>query len=169
MQMHCITPTSFKSLSTNYSRDNYVIINTTGLVRKLARGVVRRCALCGGKGAFFTGWFKQTDRCKTCGFNWQRNLEGFQLGAAAMNIILTGGSLLSVMGLGVILTYPEIPIWPMLIATVGVALLVGIGGYPTSYTVWLAVDLTMNPPDESELADAATHAARSCSSIDSRT
>ena len=169
MQMHCITPTSFKNSSTNFSRDNYVIINTTGLVRKLARGVVRRCALCGGKGAFFTGWFKQTDRCKTCGFSWQRNLEGFQLGAAAMNIILTGGSLLSVMGLGVILTYPEIPIWPMLIATVGVALLVGIGGYPTSYTVWLAVDLTMNPPDESELADAATHAARSCSSIDSRT
>ena len=158
MQMHCITPTSFKSLSTNYSRDNYVIINTTGLVRKLARGVVRRCALCGGKGAFFTGWFKHSDRCKTCGFNWQRNLEGFQLGAAAMNIILTGGSLLSVMGLGVILTYPEIPIWPMLIATVGVALLVGIGGYPTSYTVWLAVDLTMNPPDETELAEAAAHA-----------
>jgi hypothetical protein len=23
--------------------------------------------------------------------------------------------------------------------------------------VWLAVDLTMNPPDESELADAAAH------------
>jgi hypothetical protein len=46
----------------------------------------------------------------------------------------------------------------MLIATVGVALLVGIGGYPTSYTLWLAVDLTMNPPDETELADAAAHA-----------
>jgi len=46
----------------------------------------------------------------------------------------------------------------MLIATVGGALLVGIGGYPTSYTVWLAVDLTMNPPDETELAEAAAHA-----------
>ena len=75
-----------------------------------------------------------------------------------MNIILTGGSLLSVMSAGVVLTYPDIPIWPMLIATVGVALLVGIGGYPTSYTVWLAVDLTMNPPDETELAEAAAHA-----------
>ena len=83
-----------------------------------------------------------------------------------MNIILTGGSLLSVMGLGVILTYPEIPIWPMLIATVGVALLVGIGGYPTSYTVWLAVDLTMNPPDESEQLLAAC-AAASASSVSS--
>ena len=93
-------------------------IVTTGLVRKLARGVVRRCALCGGKGAFFNRWFKHSDRCKTCGFFWQRNLEGFQLGAAAMNIIMTGGSLLSVMGAGVVLTYTDIPIWPMLIATV---------------------------------------------------
>ena len=75
-----------------------------------------------------------------------------------MNIMLTGGSLLSVMGVGVVLTYPDISIWPMLIATVGVALLVGIGGYPTSYTVWLAVDLTMNPPDETEFAEAAAHA-----------
>ena len=133
-------------------------ITKTGLVRKLARGIIRRCALCGGKGAFFNGWYKPSDRCKTCGFYWQRNLEGFQLGAAAMNIILTGGSLLSVMGAGVVLTYPDIPIWPMLIATVGVALLVGIGGYQTSYTVWLAVDLTMNPPDEIELADALAHA-----------
>jgi len=133
-------------------------INSSSLVRKLARGVIRRCALCGGKGAFLNGWYKPQDRCKTCGFYWQRNLEGFQVGAAAMNIIMTGGSLLSVMGLGVILTYPDIPIWPMLIATVGVALLVGIGGYPTSYTVWLAVDLTMNPPDETELADALAHA-----------
>lgn len=133
-------------------------INSSSLVRKLARGIIRRCALCGGKNAFFNGWYKPSDRCKTCGLYWQRNLEGFQLGAAAMNIMLTGGSLLGVMGLGVILTYPDIPIWPMLIATVGVALLVGIGGYPTSYTVWLAVDLTMNPPDETELADAAAHA-----------
>lgn len=133
-------------------------IKPSSLVRKLARGIIRRCALCGGKNAFFNGWYKPSDRCKTCGLYWQRNLEGFQLGAAAMNIMLTGGSLLGVMGLGVILTYPDIPIWPMLIATVGVALLVGIGGYPTSYTVWLAVDLTMNPPDETELADAAAHA-----------
>jgi uncharacterized protein (DUF983 family) len=69
----------------------------------LVRGVFRRCAHCGGKGAFFTGWIARQDRCKTCGFKWERNLEGFQLGAAAMNIMLTGGSLLFVMGIGVML------------------------------------------------------------------
>jgi len=47
-----------------------------------------------------------------------------------------------------------------LIAVVGsVALLVGIGGYPISYTIWLAIDLTMNHLSDEELADAARHAA----------
>jgi hypothetical protein len=60
---------------------------SAGLPKMLVRGVFRRCAHCGGKGAFFTGWIARQDRCKTCGFKWERNLEGFQLGAAAMNII----------------------------------------------------------------------------------
>jgi hypothetical protein len=48
-----------------------------------------------------------------------------------------------------------------LIAVVGsVALLVGIGGFPLSYTVWLAVDVRMHPLEPEELADAAAHASR---------
>jgi uncharacterized protein (DUF983 family) len=101
---------------------------------------------------------KKSDRCKTCGFKWERNLEGFQLGAAAMNIIMTGGSLLFVMAIGVVATYPEVPTWPLIAIVGSVALIVGIGGFPTSYTVWLAIDLRLRPLDESEVADAAAHA-----------
>lgn len=86
-------------------------------------------------------------------------MEGFQLGAAAVNIIVTGGSLLTVMALGVILTYPEVPTWPLIGIVGSVALLVGIGGYPMSYTMWFAVDLFMNHLSEEELADAARHAS----------
>jgi len=125
--------------------------------RMLARGVGRRCARCGGRGAFFTGWYSMADRCRTCGLAWRRNMEGFQLGAAAINIILTGGSLLAVMGVGVVLTYPEPPVWPLVAATSAVAVLVGVVGYPVSYTVWLAVDLAMNPPSDDEIADADAH------------
>lgn len=129
------------------------------LVRGLLRGIRRRCAHCGGKGAFFTGWYATQDRCKTCGVKWQRNMEGFQLGAAAVNIMVTGGSLLTVMAIGVILTYPEVPTWPLIGVVGSVALLVGIGGYPMSYTMWFAVDLFMNHLSDEELADAARHAA----------
>ena len=133
-------------------------LDTANLLTMLVRGLFRRCARCGGKGAFYTGWMKKSDRCKTCGFKWERNLEGFQLGAAAMNIMLTGGSLLSVMAIGVIATYPEVPTWPLIAIVGSVALIVGVGGYPTSYTVWLAIDLRLRPLDESEVADAAEHA-----------
>ena len=129
------------------------------LVQGLLRGVRRRCAHCGGKGAFFTGWFSTQDRCKTCRVKWQRNAEGFQLGAAAVNIIVTGGALLAVMAIGVILTYPEVPTWSLIGVVGSVALLVGIGGYPMSYTIWFAIDLFMNHLSEEELADAARHAA----------
>lgn len=75
-----------------------------------------------------------------------------------MNIIMTGGALLFVMAIGVITTYPEVPTWP-LIAVVGtVALIVGIGGFPTSYTVWLAIDLRLRPLSDEEKADATAHA-----------
>lgn len=84
-------------------------------------------------------------------------MEGFQLGAAAINIILTGGSLLAVMGVGVVLTYPEPPVWPLVAATSAVAVLVAVVGYPVSYTVWLAVDLAMNPLSGDEIADANAH------------
>ena len=129
------------------------------LVRGLRRGLLRQCAHCGGKGAFFTGWYSTQDRCKTCGVKWQRNAEGFQLGAASINIILTGGSLLAVMAIGVIVTYPEVPTWPLIAIVGSVALLVGIGGYPMSYTMWFAIDLFMNHLSDEELADAAAHAA----------
>ena len=133
-------------------------LDKANLFTMLVRGLFRRCARCGGKGAFYTGWIKKSDRCNTCGFKWERNLEGFQLGAAAMNIMMTGGSLLFVMGVGVVATYPEIPTWPLIAIVGSVALIVGIGGFPTSYTVWLAIDLRLRPLDEAEVADAAAHA-----------
>ena len=133
-------------------------LDQSDLLTMLVRGLFRRCARCGGKGAFYTGWIKKSDRCNTCGFKWERNLEGFQLGAAAMNIIMTGGSLLFVMAVGVVATYPEVPTWPLIAIVGSVALIVGIGGFPTSYTVWLAIDLRLRPLDVAEVADAATHA-----------
>jgi len=66
-------------------------------------------------------------------------------------------AVLAAMGIGVVMTYPNISTWPLIAVVVSVALIVGIGGFPISYTVWLAVDLRMNPLSEEEKADSAAH------------
>ena len=80
------------------------------------------------------------------------------LGAAAINAMFTLGSLMIVMIVGVVATYPEVAVWPIIFITGAVALVVGIGGYPISYTTWLAVDLAMHPLEPEEIADAQRHA-----------
>jgi hypothetical protein len=67
--------------------------------------------------------------------------------------------------IGVILTYPEVPTWPLIAVVGSVALVVGIGGYPMSYTMWFAVDLFMNHLSDEELADAAAHSSEAGSQV----
>jgi uncharacterized protein (DUF983 family) len=123
----------------------------------LGRALLRRCPRCGGK-AWFRGWFGKVDRCRTCGYRYERQ-PGFLLGALTINTIVTFGLLAAVLLVGTILSYPDIAVVPMLIAAAVVAVGVPIVFYPFSYTVWAAVDLTMRPLDPAEQADAAAHAA----------
>jgi uncharacterized protein (DUF983 family) len=123
----------------------------------LWRGVRRRCPWCGGRRAFFTGWFAKQDRCGTCGLGWQRGYEGFELGAMAINIIVVFGTLIVGLIVAVAVTVPDIPVAPLVVAFGAVAVVLPIVVYPVSYTVWQAVDLTMHPPDP---RDPATPPAR---------
>ncbi|MGA0131279.1 MAG: hypothetical protein ACO3VO_04835 [Ilumatobacteraceae bacterium] len=120
------------------------------LAAMLWRGVLRRCPNCGNRRAFFTRWFVRRERCAGCGVRWERNYEGFMLGAMAISFITTGGSLLVTMGIGVVVTYPDVALVPVLGSTVLVTLLVGVGGYPISYTLWQAIDLYLRPLTEDD-------------------
>ena len=130
--------------------------NSPSVLRMLCRGLIRRCANCGEPGAFFISWFKTQDRCRGCKLLWQRNTQGFALGALAINFVLTGGALIATLVIGVVTSYPDLAIFELLVSTVGVTLLVGIFGYPISYTTWLAVDLIMRPVESGELANSPT-------------
>ena len=79
------------------------------------------------------------------------------LGAAAINAIFTLGSLILVMVIGIVATYPDVSTWPLIFITAAVAVAVSILGYPFSYTTWLAVDLAMHPLEPEEIADARLH------------
>ena len=75
------------------------------------------------------------------------------LGASAVSFILTGGALVTTLAVGALISYPNIAIIPLLISTVSATLIVGVLGYPISYTTWLAIDLIMRPLEFDELAN----------------
>jgi len=114
------------------------------------RGLRRRCAWCGGRGAFFTGWFAKQERCRTCGIEWQRGYEGFELGAMAISAVVCFGGLIVAMVIGILATLPDIAVVPLLLILGAGALVLPILVYPFSYTLWQAVDLAMRPPVEGD-------------------
>lgn len=120
------------------------------VLRMLARGILRRCPRCSGRGAFFTGWFEKAPHCQTCGLRWRRGDVGFELGAAAMAAFLTLGPLLLVLGVALAVTWPSPPVVALLAFFIPSALVLPLVTYPLSYTVWQALDLAVRPvrPDD---------------------
>jgi hypothetical protein len=92
------------------------------------------------------------ERCRTCGLGWRRGYEGFELGAMTVNIIVVFGVLIVGAAVGIIVTSPDIPVVPLVVALGLVAIALPILLYPVSYTLWQAVDLTMHPPDPGDPA-----------------
>jgi len=123
------------------------------------RGMVGKCPLCGGRG-LFRGWFTLAERCPTCGHRFDRKPEeGFFLGAYTLNLSLVLVLLcldLFCFGLatgGII----AIPSWTLVAGAVVIAVVIPLLGYPASKTTWSAIDLSMNPPEPVEQAEALAH------------
>lgn len=121
------------------------------LVKMLFRGLFRRCAWCGGKGSFFTSWYKKTDNCQTCGIQWERGYEGYELGAATMGVFITFGSIIFWLVLSVII---GVDLVPLLIVAGVLAVCLPILAYPLTYTVWQGVDLFIRAPSEEDIEKA---------------
>jgi uncharacterized protein (DUF983 family) len=120
----------------------------------MLRGMTLRCPWCGSRRTFIRGWFHRHERCRTCGIKWHRE-EGFELGAVTMNTIVTFGALTIAMVIGFVRTSPDIPVLPFVLALAAVAVVVPIVIYPFTYTMWLAFDLAVHPPEPAELAEAS--------------
>lgn len=117
------------------------------LPKMLVRGLFRRCAWCGGRGAFFTGWTSKQATCRTCGLNWRRGDVGYELGAAATAAIICMGPLVILLGIIVAVTWPDVHVVPMFIVLGTGAIILPILLYPSSYTLWQAVDIVLRPPE----------------------
>lgn len=105
----------------------------------LWRGVTMRCPVCGSRG-LFRRWTQMVDLCPRCGWNFEHE-EGYWVGAMAFNIVLTELIFVALLVAIVIATWPDIPVWRLILAGVVLNALLPLFLYPISKTIWAAVDL----------------------------
>ena len=131
-----------------------------GASRTVLRGMRRRCGRCGGR-RLFRGYFRLQERCPTCGYRFARE-EGFWTGVFLVNFAVTEGLMFVVLMAFILVragTGAGGPLWPVLSACVGFAVLAPIAYYPFAAATWAAIDLVLRPLEPDEEADAATWAA----------
>jgi uncharacterized protein (DUF983 family) len=113
------------------------------------RGITRRCPVC-GQGHLFRHWFRMIEVCPRCGLRFERT-EGHWTGDLGINTIVSFGALLVTLLGGFLLTYPDVPAVPLLVASFGVAIVAPVLFFPFSKTIWLAIDLQIRPPADGEV------------------
>jgi uncharacterized protein (DUF983 family) len=116
--------------------------------RLLVRGLRIKCPLCGA--GVRRAPLAVHERCPRCNFPVEERVEGHMVGFVAINTTVTFGLVAIVMVVTFAVTYPDLPVVPLL----GVLLVVAVG-FPLwfltrSHTVWSAIDLAMTPvhPDD---------------------
>jgi hypothetical protein len=90
------------------------------------------------------------DRCPRCGLLFER-IEGHWLGAIGINTIVSLGAVLVALVAGLVATFPELPLLPLITANVTVAVVVPILFHPFSRTLWTAIDIAMRPLEPHEV------------------
>ncbi|MFV0525428.1 MAG: DUF983 domain-containing protein [Acidimicrobiales bacterium] len=126
-------------------------IEQPGVGRMLWRGATRRCPYC-GSGHLFRRWVDMVEDCPRCGLHFER-IEGHWIGAIGMNTIFSFGILLIATVIGVIIFLPDIPVVPLVLVNVAIAVFVPVLIHPFSRTFWTAVDLGMTPAKPEDFPD----------------
>ena len=111
--------------------------------RMLWRGLFGRCPVCGGRHVFHR-WFSMAERCPTCTLQFER-VDGHWIGAIGVNTVVVMGLMLIVLFAVTMTSFPDPPPGYLVWAEVAIA---GIGPFlffPSSRTLWTAMDLLMRP------------------------
>lgn len=109
----------------------------------MLRGLVHRCPACGGR-RIFRRWFNMESRCPTCTLQFER-VEGHWIGSLGLSTTVVFGTMLIVLLAGSMLGYPHPPFRELLIAEIAIAVVGPLLFFPSSRTMWTAIDLLMRP------------------------
>lgn len=110
----------------------------------MVRGLFGKCPICGSWKSF-SKWFTMKERCLRCSFKFER-IEGHWIGAIAANTVATMGLMLIILAVATAIAYPDSPPVPPFVALFLVLAILGpIVFFPSSRTLWSAIDLLMRP------------------------
>ena len=109
----------------------------------IGRGLGRRCPVCGHRG-IFRSWGELTDACPNCAYVFVRE-EGYWVGALIINIFVAMAAFFVLFVGTILLTLPEIPWVPLLVVALVTMGLLPLVFYPSSKTLWMALDLYFSP------------------------
>lgn len=87
------------------------------------------------------------ERCPRCGLRFEREADGYWLGAMAINLGVTELAFGVVLGVGMAATWPDVPWGALTGVAVAVNVVVPVVFYPFSKTLWLAVDALLHRMD----------------------
>src|SRR5687768_2451538 len=119
----------------------------------IARGLRKRCAVCGGRN-LFEGWFRMRTSCPTCATRFERE-PGFFGGALFVNFALTEIVMFGWLAAVLVATIPKPSLSWLLGGALSICVVVPIVLYPFSKTLWFAIHVAMQPLDPDEEAEAA--------------
>jgi len=117
--------------------------------KMLWRGLLRRCPACGGAKTH-RSYGTMLDECPQCSLKFER-IFGHSIGYIGLNTVVTFGVTFVVLLVGSIATRPDIPVVPLLIATVLSAGVLPVLFLPSAHTMWTAIDLIARPLTPGEI------------------
>jgi uncharacterized protein (DUF983 family) len=118
---------------------------TPGGFTVLLRGATKRCPRC-GQGRLFKSWFKIRDRCPRCGLRLEREEGGF-LGAMTLNYGMAFVIWGAMIGVWLAFTVPDVPVVPIMIASIAVLVGVPLWFFPRSKSLWAAIEFLVYRSD----------------------
>ena len=118
------------------------------------RALRLRCPEC-GKGKLFRNWFTMPKKCSSCGLIYERE-PGYYLGSIYVNYGLI--SVLTMASTILLFFFYQVDPTILLYGGFAFAILFSTLFFPFARALWLAFDLSWDPPNESSFDTTDIHA-----------
>jgi uncharacterized protein (DUF983 family) len=111
----------------------------------LIRGSRKRCPRCGER-RIFRSWLHLVERCPNCDLRFEREQGGF-LGAMTINFLVSVVLWVAMFVVVLVFTVPNVPVDPLLIASIVILVALPLWFYPRSKTLWAAMEFLVARSD----------------------